>query len=145
MAILNYLAFKYDIKPQTAEEMYEMNWYTETLKDHEKKELTPAIFTAGCDQEIIDGFIANYGEFYDKLEARWADNRTHVAGNTITAADYYLLAGYTSVATNPNLRNPAVGAGIKAKVESCPNVMRVINSIKNELAGAVDSLNYSWI
>ena len=145
MAILNYLAFKYDVKPQTPEEMYEMHWYTETLKDHEKKDLNAAIFTAGADQAIIDGFIANYGEFYDKLEARWADNRTHVAGNTITAADYYLLAGYTSVAINPNLRNPTVGAGIKAKVESCPNVMRVITSIKNELQGAVDSLNFSWI
>ena len=105
----------------------------------------PAIFTEGADQAIIDAFIENWSAFYDKVEARWADNRAHVAGANITFVDYYLLSGYTSIATNPNLRNPAVGAGIKAKVESCPNIMRVINNIKAQLEDTVAGINYSWI
>ena len=145
MAIMQYLAMKHGVVPQTADEMYEMNWYFETLKDHEKREQAPAIFTPGADQEILDAFVETWSGVYDLFEARWSDGRTHVAGNSITVADYYALATFTSITTNPNLRNPSLSQRMTAKVESCPNVMRVITSIKNELQGAVDSLNYGWI
>ena len=136
---------KYGAMPQSPEETYEMNWYFETLKDHEKVDQAPAIFTPGADEEILAAFIATWSGVYDMFEARWSDGRTHVAGNNITVADYYALATFTSITTNPNIRNPSIGQAMKAKVDSCPNVSRVINSIKSELQEAVDGLTYSWI
>ena len=81
--------------PTTPEELYEMNWYFETLKDGEKKEQAPALFTAGADQAIIDAAVETFTGIYDLFEARFSDGRAHVAGNSITIADYCALASYT--------------------------------------------------
>ena len=45
---------------------------------------------------------------------------------------------------NANLRNPVTDR-LRAIVTAHPNVERVINSIKGELQGAVDSLPESWL
>ena len=133
MAILNYLAVKHGAVAATPEEEYEQHWFFETGKDHEKKDLVGAIFNEGAPEETVNAFIDNIKALFDKLDERWADGRVHVAGASITAADYYVLTGYTSLVCNTNLRNPAISAALKPHAESKQNYMRVVNSIKAEL------------
>ena len=70
----------------------------------------PAIFTAGADEEVINKFIAGIKGLVDKCDERWADGRERVGGTVanVAAGDLVLLAGYTSLITNPNLRNPRI-------------------------------------
>ena len=101
MAILSMLAQQFGKVPQTPEQVYEMNWYIETKKDHDdKKELMVAITQENADEETIAKFVANYAEMNTKCEERWNDGRKHVAGDQITMADYIYLAAYTCVRAN---------------------------------------------
>ena len=133
---------KHGVQPATPDEKYEMHWYFETVNDHDKKDLYGAIFTEGAPDETINGFIENLKALFDKTEARFADGRAHVAGASITAADYFLLSQYTQVVINPNLRNPAIHNALEAYVHPQQNNMRVINAIKAELQTHVDALNF---
>lgn len=80
-----------------------------------------------------------------KLEARWADGRTRVAGANITAADYSILTSYTSVTSNANLRNPSLTARLTAIHEGTTNVKRVVAAIKGDCQASVDALQPAWI
>ena len=122
-----------------------MHWYFETVKDHDYTPNFGAIYTEGAPQEKIDALCNEFKVLYDKMEERFADDRVHVAGATITAADYYLLSQYTQFFDNPNLRNPIVHTTLKAYADTKPNCMRVINSIKAELQSTVDALQSTWI
>jgi glutathione S-transferase len=55
-AILDMLAIQHGVYPTTAAELYEFNWYFETLKDHEKPELMPVIFAEGQPEELQQKF-----------------------------------------------------------------------------------------
>ena len=82
----------------------------------------------------------------DKYDERWADGRERVAGGAnATAGDYTLLANYTSVVVNPNLRNPRVSQECSAHAETKPNYMRVVNKIKADCQATVDAIQYGWI
>ena len=154
-AILHYLCEKYGSKPATAEEMYEMHWYFEAKRDHEKREFFGAITTENCAEDIIDKFVANSAEMHAKCEARWADGRNFVAGNNITAADYVLLAGFTMFNLNDfdgqgqgntGLRNPSILTKMREQMGSnSANTIRIINNIRAQCQGAIDALQPSWI
>ena len=111
--------------------MYEMFWYWETLTDHKTEGTGPATFTAGADEEIIDKLVASKVAIIDKLEARWADGRAHVAGANITAGDFTLLSQVTSTWDNDHLRNPSVKEKIQAHLANKTHVPRVIEGIKS--------------
>ena len=51
-AILEMLAMQNGVYPTTPKELYEYNWYFETLKDHEKPELFPVVFKEGQTEEL---------------------------------------------------------------------------------------------
>ena len=143
---------KHGVMPQTAEEQYEMNWYFETKRDHEKKELFGACYNAGESEDIIDKFVANGVEMHNKFEARWADGRQFVAGNNITAADYAFLAGFTCIhgkdgTGNPGLRNPSIVSKFREAVPEANsvNTMRILANIKAQCQASVDALQPTWI
>ena len=71
--------------------------------------------------------------FLGKFNERWSDGREHVAGDDVTAADFNLLAFYTSIVTNPGIHNPQVGVQLKEKIESLPNAKRIIDNISRPL------------
>ena len=131
----------------TAEEEYEENWYLETVRDHEKKELFPAIMTENCDEAILDAFVANFVEMGKKCEERWADGRQYVAGNTMSAADFVYLAGHTMIHGNTGLRNPSLAAKFEAAapMANAPNCMRILNKMKEHCQATVDALQPTWI
>ena len=122
-----------------------MLWYFETLKDHDKPELFPAIFKEDAPQETVDAFIENAKALFNKLEARWADGREHVAGASITAGDYYALAQNTQVVLNTGLKHPSIQAKLAEHWATLPNCQRVINNIKAPLQSTVDALQPTWI
>ena len=123
-----------------------MHWLYETRKDLEEKDTFPAIFTEGADAAIIDKFIANVKLLMDKCDERWADGRERCAGGpNATAGDYTLLAGYTSVVANPNLRNPRISQECTAYAETKPNYMRVLNKIKADCQATVDAIPAGWV
>ena len=109
MAIMHYIAAKHGCKPQTPDEVYELNWVYETLKDLDKDGFGGAVFGDAPSQEIIDGYLGIAKSKIDALDTRFADGRAHAAGANITVADYSLLHSYTTVALNDHLKNPAVG------------------------------------
>ena len=141
------LCMQNGVVPQTPEEEYEMDWYFETNKDHDKKDLHPAIFQEGCDEEIINKFIANAIEMSKKLEERWADGRQYVAGNTLTAADFTYLANITMIRGNTGIRNPSINTKFDEQmpVGSYPNIERVVGNIKALCQASVDALQPTWI
>ena len=146
VAILHHLAKKHGKTCATGEEAYEMHWLYETRKDLEDKDTFSAIFTEGADAAIIDKFIANVKLLMDKCDERWADGRERVAGGpNATAGDYTLLAGYTSIVTNANLRNPRISQECSAYAETKQNYMRVVNKIKADCQATVDAIPAGWV
>ena len=89
IAILHHLSKKHGKTAANGQEAYELHWLFETKKDHEDKATFGAIFTAGCDAEIIDKFIANVKLQLDKCDEHYADGRERCSGGAnATAADY---------------------------------------------------------
>ena len=75
-AILQYLAVKHGLGPQSAEQTYEMQWFYETDKDHGNVENAgKALFMADCTEEFLTIAVDNKAKLFDKWEARWADGR----------------------------------------------------------------------
>ena len=68
-----------------------MMWFFETNGDHEPAEMRAAIFVEGAEQAVLDKTVENFQALANKYNARWADGRAHVAGATLTAADFALL------------------------------------------------------
>ena len=89
------LAMKHGMGPNTAEEMYELNWICETKADHEPEEHKTAIFLVDAPAETIEKAVEANIKCMDKMEARWADGRAHACGANLSAADFFFLAGYT--------------------------------------------------
>ena len=121
-----------------------MNWYLETIKDYEKKELMPAIVQENCPEETLDAFVAHYAELGKKLEERWADGRQYVAGNNITAADYVFLANYTMVRDNPGLKNPSLATKFNALDQGVHN-QRILAKMREHCQASIDRIQPTMI
>ena len=86
---------------------YEVEWYFETKADWETKPgAYDGLYTKEATSDQITTTIEYFSTFLSRMDSRWADGRTHVAYRDVTAADFNLLAFYTSVVTNPGLYNP---------------------------------------
>ena len=145
-AILMFLAAQHGLMPQDAGELYEMMWFYETKTDHEPKDdERGAIFTENHAQESIDKFVVKAKAMMDKFEARWSDGRVHVTGANLSAADFTLLADFTQLIDNPNLRNPSVHEQLSAYAQTLSNVQRVLGGIKPLCQAQVDALQPGWI
>ena len=90
--------------------IYEVDWYFETRADADgKPDAYYPIYNEGATEEQVNFTVECFVTFLERLEVRWGDGRKHVAGNDVTAADFNLLAFYTSIMTNPGLINPMIG------------------------------------
>ena len=121
-AILEYLALEHNVTPANNKEAYEVMWAGETRVDHDKPEGMAGLFQENAPAEVIDVCVENMNKLMTKYNTRWADGRAHVAGATLTAADFGLLTAYTSIIANPNLRNPVVSERMKTHYETLEHV-----------------------
>ena len=144
-AILHFLCAEHGVVASNAAEQYEMMWFFETNGDHEPAEMRAAIFTEGAEQAVLDKTVENFQALANKYNARWADGRAHVAGATLTAADFALLTQFTSFISNSNLRNPSLSERCMEHYNTLENVKRVVDNIKGLCQDQVDALEPTWI
>ena len=100
---------EFGLTPMYTSDKYEHDWYFETKADADgKPNAFAAIYGKEATNEQIDFTVETFTTFLERLNVRWADGREHAAGRDVTAADFNLLAFYTSILTNPGLYNPQV-------------------------------------
>ena len=75
-----------------------------------------------------------------RLDLRWADGRQHVAGTNISAADFNLLAFYTSMVTNRGMYHQKVPELLQEKLAPLENVKRVIENMAYPLKSTIEKL-----
>ena len=127
------LAMKHGLGPKSAEEMYEIMWFFETIADHKPEaEYRAVLFTENAAQESIDKMVEEQIKLMNKCEARWADGRAHCSGADITAADFFLHTAFTSWYNNPNIRNPSFSERIMVHYATLPHTIRVMDNIKSQ-------------
>mmetsp|Transcript_825 Transcript_825/g.1247 ORF Transcript_825/g.1247 Transcript_825/m.1247 type:complete len:118 (+) Transcript_825:232-585(+) len=116
------LAFEHGYMPETAQQVYETEWFYSTHVDHfEHKERT-VVFNPGKTDEEIQAFIERFGVLIRKLDAHWADGRTYVGGEKMTHADFVLLNLIVGWYDNPNGLYDACKEATQKMLQECPNV-----------------------
>ena len=109
-AILEYLAVLHGVVPANAKENFEKTWYWETEHDWKsKKGWGTAMMQDECTVEEMMTTIDIKKGFMDALDAHFADGREHVAGASVTSADFALLTFYVANVTNQAMRHALVG------------------------------------
>ena len=110
VAILRFLCEEFVLTPMRSWGRYELDWYFETKADADGKPgAYDAIYNADTNQDQINFTVECFTAFLERLDVRWADGREHIAGRDVTAADFNLIAFYTSIVTNPGLYSPEIG------------------------------------
>ena len=71
-------------------------------------------------------------KFLDTLEARFADSRKYVAGEQITAADFYLVGAHVGCLANPSGRGPEFSAAVTEEFNKRTNVKRIVDQVRSE-------------
>jgi len=121
--------------------VFEMDWYFETKVDGDNKiGAYDAIYYQNATEAQIAHTVESLESFLAKFDERWSDGRSHVSGKDVTAADFNLLAFYTSSVINPGLYNPQVGSRLQMALEQMPNTKRVIENIQAPLQTAFEKL-----
>ena len=143
-AILIMLAMKHGLEPKSADEMYELNWYYETVADHDPDAVHNAVFTDDASAELIDKCVDVTIKMMNKMEARWADGRAHCSGANVTAADFDFLTTFTKLIANTNLKNKVISDRLLAHFNTLPNHQRVLNGVKSDCQSVIDALPPSW-
>ena len=119
---------------------FELDWYFETKADMDLKlGFYDPIYETDSTSEQIDSTVETAIMFLERLNVRWADDRTHAAGSDVTAADFSLLAFYTSIVMNPKLNEPQIGERLQSKLDQdLPNTKRVIKNISKHLTSTIE-------
>ena len=145
VAILKTLAMEHGYAPADAKALYENEWFYSTLVDTMEKPARYAIMKDDASAEEKQGVIGILDNIMNALEAHFADGREHVAGSAITDADFYLMAIVTSSYENANGKHAEIREAGAAKVQACPNVMRVLAPMRELCAAQISSLEASSI
>ena len=127
---------------------FELDWYFETKAEFDiEPGVMDAIYKQNATDESISLTVNAFSAFLERLDARWADGRDHVTGRGISAADFNLVAFYTSVITNRGLYNPTVSVKLRGRLEELKNVKRVLENIRIPLDDTIRLLPEagSWI
>lgn len=145
-AILDFVCHGKDHQPKTPMESYWLTAFRSMQADYAPKEgFMTAFFKQEATADEIAKTVSLNCEVVDKLDKMFSDGRSRVAGENITAGDFELLTGWTSVIANPKARNPSCNEQIKAHCETKTHYMRVLNNIKSDCQAQVDALEYAWI
>jgi glutathione S-transferase len=108
MAILKSLAFEHGYMPETALQVYELEWFYAVVVDIIEKPERMALIRDEPSEEEVQACIALLKKFIEKIDGQWADGRAHAAGDKITHADFAMLALVTSMYENPNGKHAAI-------------------------------------
>ena len=118
-----------------------MDWYFEAKADFDTKPgIMDPMYVENVTDEQVQTMIEYFSTFLTKLNDRWTDDRIYVAGRDVTAADFNLLAFYTSIVVNPGINKPEIGTALKAKIDELPNTKRVIENIVAPLQKIISKL-----
>ena len=146
-AILKMVCAKNGFVPADAAGLYEQEWYFDSLEDAGKVgDFAKAIFAKSEDEENIKKVAGGVVAMIEKLDARIGD-KAFITGDSPSAADFQLLAGYTSLIANKNLHNPALSEITSAAADKATNYKRVIENVMalGGVQAAVDGLSASFI
>ena len=144
-AIVKALAMEHGYSPQTPTAMYEAEWFHGMIVDVIEQ---PARFGISKDeptQEEIDGCIALFTDYLERVEERLGDGRAHAAGDQITWIDFLLLASVTGIFENPNLKSAAIREAVAAKFATCANYQRVMAPMKELCASSIANIVQSFV
>ena len=146
MAILRSLAMEHGYGCESADVMFETEWFFSMLYDTFEKPERFAILKDAATEEDMDKCIALFEAVLDKLEARWADGRTSVGKSEgKTAADFCWLSLMTSHFENAGLKHQKIVAACAAKVAACPNIIRITAPMKDLCRATIDAMASSII
>ena len=144
MAILKSLAMEHGYMPTTAQEFYEAEWFLDTATDMlAKPGVVGALLNDDATEEQQQVAADAITGLMDKYNTRFSDDRAHVAGATLTYADFQCLATYTSVIDNAHVKHQKIKDATTAKKADCANLMRVVDAIKGQCQATVDALQPS--
>ena len=147
VAMLKSLAMEHGYAPQDATALYEMEWFFGTQADYIEPTMAKraAYLKDAPTQEEIDAAIKNVGDLLARLDGQYADGRDHVAGSSITAADFYLLALVTAFVENPNMKQPSIREALTGKLAECANLQRILTPMRELCATSITNLRASSV
>ena len=141
MAILKMLAFENGFNPETPLQEYEAQWHIDTMIDcFHGKPAFYALFKDDATEEDVAPCIEMIKGHAKKLNDRYADGRTHAAGDKITYADFILLTNVTSILENPGLKSQFVKDACAAIIAESANIQRVVQPLKERLSAQIAAL-----
>ena len=108
VAILQALADEHGYRSDDPWVQFESNWAFECCNDFKEKPefIIPFYKGAEATDEQRTATLELVCKLLDRLDARFADGRKYVAGDVITAADFYLAAIDCAYFSNPNGKVP---------------------------------------
>jgi len=145
IAILKLVGHEHGYGTSSASALYESEWFYATIVDCLEKPDRMAIMRDDASEEAKHAAIACFTSFLDRLEAHWADGRAHVAGDSITHADFALLALATGQLDNAHAKHADIHAAVSAKLHSSANVQRVLQPVRELCAAQIAALSPSPI
>ena len=92
--------------------------------------MRPALGGDNATEEQVNEAFNICKALMEKVEARFSDGRNYVAGSSVTLADFLLLANYSSLVVNNNLKSAALKDKIQAEFATKENYKRVVANIR---------------
>ena len=141
VGILRFLCSEFGLVPWGSAGLYELDWYFDTKADFDNVlGVMNAIYTEEATEADIEMTVETFSNFMKRCDVRWADGRQHVTGSNISAADFNLLAFYTSIVTNKGLFYPQVSKKLQEKLANLDHVKRVIENMAYPLKSTIEKL-----
>ena len=139
------LAMEHGYAPQNPQVMYEAEWFHGMIVDVIEKPARMAILRDEPTQEEIDGCVALFTDFLERVEGRLADGRAHAAGDQITWLDFGLLSFVTGIFENPRMKSAAIRDAVSTKFATCENYKRVMVPMRELCANSIANIVQSTI
>ena len=137
VAILRMLAVEHGYAPETAKQVYEVEWFQGTVVDIMESADRFALIKDDATEEMQGKCIAVLKKFIEKIDEHWADGRAHAAGEKITWVDFSMLAAVTSVYENPNGKHAAIKEATLGFLAAATNVQRVLAPMRELCAATI--------
>lgn len=137
VAILRMLAVEHGYAPETAKQVYEVEWFQGTVVDIMESADRFALIKDDATEEMQGKCIAVLKKFIEKIDAQWADGRAHAAGEKITWVDFSMLAAVTSMYENPNGKHAAIKEATLGLLAAATNVQRVLAPMRELCAATI--------